>query len=253
MTTHKLSNVFVQGAARGIGFALARQILAVHDVDRLFVSARDVHAAGIKHLRERGGSKVCPLIVDVTDEADIGNAMGRVSACTHRLDLVIVCAGVLHDAKGMHPEKRLADVDPGHLARAFAVNASGPLLMLKHCLPLIQRDTRSVFAAMSARVGSITDNGTGGWYAYRASKAALNQFIRTAGIELGRHSKYAICAGLHPGTVDTALSQPFQRNMAEGKLFTPEFAASRLLDVIDGLTPHDSGGVFAWDGKPVPA
>lgn len=250
----KFSNVLIQGAGRGIGLALARQLIDSDDVSRLFASARDVHVEGLEHLAVLGGDKVYPLSLDVTREASIEQAVDEISHVTDRLDLVIVCAGLLHDVtSGMHPEKKLADVDPENLARAFAVNAAGPLLVLKHCQPLMAHGGSSVFASISARIGSISDNRFGGWYAYRASKAALNQYIRTAAIELRRQSKQTICVGLHPGTTDTALSEPFQRNVPQGKLFTPEFAATRLLAVINGLTPEDSGHIFAWDGKRIPA
>jgi NAD(P)-dependent dehydrogenase (short-subunit alcohol dehydrogenase family) len=110
-----------------------------------------------------------------------------------------------------------------------------------------------VFAAISARVGSISDNRLGGWYSYRASKAALNMLLKTAAIELGRTRKELVVLGLHPGTVDTGLSKPFQSNVSEGKLFTPEQSARYLLEVIDGVTPEHSGSVLAWDAQTVPA
>ncbi|NCQ64500.1 MAG: SDR family oxidoreductase, partial [Alphaproteobacteria bacterium] len=126
-----------------------------------------------------------------------------------------------------------------------------PALIAKHFLPLLPRDRRSVFAALSARVGSISDNGIGGWHSYRASKAALNMLVRNYAIELGRTHKHAVCVALHPGTVDTALSQPFQSNLPEGQLTAPAEAAGNLLRVIDGLTPEDSGHLFDWAGERV--
>ena len=122
----------------------------------------------------------------------------------------------------------------------------------KHFLPLMPRDRRAVFAALSARVGSIGDNRLGGWHSYRASKAALNMILKNLSIELARTHPQAVVAGLHPGTVDTALSVPFQKGVAADKLFTADYSASRLLAVLDGLTPADSGGVFAWDGARIP-
>jgi NAD(P)-dependent dehydrogenase (short-subunit alcohol dehydrogenase family) len=115
------------------------------------------------------------------------------------------------------------------------------------------REQRAVFAALSARVGSISDNRLGGWHSYRASKAALNMLLRNLAVELGRSHPQAVVAGLHPGTVDTGLSRPFQKGVADGKLFAPAYSAERLLAVLDGLTPADSGGVFAWDGARIPA
>ncbi len=150
----------------------------------------------------------------------------------------------------MAPEKSWRDLDPAHMARAFAVNAIGPALLMKHFLPLLPRQGRSVFATLSARVGSIGDNRLGGWYSYRASKAALNQFVRTAAIELGRRQPGAICVALHPGTVSTPLSAPFVK--AGLDVQTPEEAAARLLDTIEGLGPGSSGGFFDHRGNPVP-
>ena len=152
----------------------------------------------------------------------------------------------------MRPERRLADVTPEHLQRAFAVNAIGPLLVAKHVQALLPRRDRAVFASLSARVGSIGDNRLGGWYAYRASKAAQNMITLNLSIELRRRARGIICVGLHPGTVDTELSRPFQHNVPADRLFTPQRAARQLLDVIHGLEPADNGGFFAWDAQPIP-
>ena len=133
------------------------------------------------------------------------------------------------------------------------MNATGPALFAKHFLPLLARDRKAAFAALSARVGSISDNALGGWYAYRASKAALNMLIRSLSIELARRSPQALCVGLHPGTVDTPLSVPFRGAVPDGQLFSPDHAAVCLLDVLDGLSPLDTGGVFDWAGQSVPA
>ena len=138
------------------------------------------------------------------------------------------------------------------LARSFQVNAIGPALVAKHFLPRLPKDRPARFAVLSARVGSIEDNRLGGWYGYRASKAALNMLVRSLAIELARTRPLAVCVALHPGTVDTALSRPFQRNVAAQKLFTPAYAAGRLLDVLDGLGPGDSGGFYAYDGTRIP-
>jgi NAD(P)-dependent dehydrogenase (short-subunit alcohol dehydrogenase family) len=142
---------------------------------------------------------------------------------------------------------------PEHLLRDYRINTVGPALVMKHFAPLMLREQRAVFAALSARVGSISDNRLGGWHSYRASKAALNMLLRNLAVELGRSHPQAVVAGLHPGTVDTGLSRPFQKGVADGKLFAPAYSAERLLAVLDGLTPADSGGVFAWDGARIPA
>jgi NAD(P)-dependent dehydrogenase (short-subunit alcohol dehydrogenase family) len=143
----------------------------------------------------------------------------------------------------------MRELDPAWLARQFAINAIGPALVAKHFLPIMAKAGTPVFAALSARIGSISDNRLGGWYGYRAAKAALNQLIATLAIEQRRHYERSIVVGLHPGTVDTALSKPFQANVRPGHLFAPDRAAMQLLDVIDGLKPADSGKLFGWDGS----
>lgn len=187
--------------------------------------------------------------IDITDEASIATA-GAIVAQGPAPTLVFVATGILHDASS-GPEKALKELDAAWLAQVYAVNAIGPALVAKHFLPLMPRTGRTVFAALSARVGSISDNRLGGWHGYRASKAALNQFIRTIAIEERRRNSSSIVVALHPGTVDTALSKPFQGNVSPGHLFDPGRAAVQLLDVLDGLRPPDSGKLFAWDGAEV--
>jgi NAD(P)-dependent dehydrogenase (short-subunit alcohol dehydrogenase family) len=187
---------------------------------------------------------------DLTDEASIAAAAARV-ADGPAPSLVIVATGLLHE-HGRGPEKAMKELSADWLARTYAVNAIGPALVAKHFVPLLARTGTPVFAALSARVGSIGDNALGGWHGYRASKAALNMLLRNIAIEARRKYDRTIVVGLHPGTVDTGLSKPFQGNVAPGKLFAPDRAAVQLLDVIDGLKPHDSGKVFAWDGAEVP-
>ncbi len=184
--------------------------------------------------------------LDITDEASVAAAAARVAAGPPPA-LIVVATGRLHDPDH-GPEKSMKELDADWLARTFAVNAIGPALIAKHFLPLMPKGERGVFAVLSARVGSITDNRLGGWYGYRAAKAALNQLIRTLAIEMKRSNDRAIVVGLHPGTVDTPLSKPFQGNVPPGQLFDPGRAAVQLLDVIDGLGVKDSGSVFAWDG-----
>ncbi|MET4898536.1 SDR family NAD(P)-dependent oxidoreductase [Sphingomonadaceae bacterium jetA1] len=187
--------------------------------------------------------------IDIEDEASIIAAAERI-ATGPAPDLVIVATGLLHDgAQG--PEKAMEQIDPFWLARNFAVNAIGPALVAKHLLPLMPRTGKTLFAALSARVGSISDNRMGGWYGYRASKAALNQFIRSLAIEHKRRNDRSIVVALHPGTVDTALSRPFQGNVRPGGLFAPDRAAVQLLDVLDALKAPDSGKLFDWEGKEV--
>ncbi len=152
----------------------------------------------------------------------------------------------------MQPERRLADVDAEAFLRSMRVNALGPLLMAKHFEPLLRSAQRAVFASISARVGSIGDNRLGGWYAYRASKAAQNMVTRNLSIELRRRTRGIICVALHPGTVDTALSEPFQTRVPPDRLFTPDYAAEKLLAVIESLDADSNGRFFAWDGSEIP-
>ncbi len=165
---------------------------------------------------------------------------------------MIVASGILHDGDALHPEKTWRALDGAALEQVYRINTVGPALVAKHFLPLLARHRKSVFAALSARVGSTSDNQLGGWHAYRASKGALNMLLRTFAIELARRNPRAACVGLHPGTVDTRLSAPFQANVPEGKLFDADLAAERLLEVIDRLKPADSGSVFAWDAQQIP-
>lgn len=220
----------VIGASGGIGRAIA---------DALREEGAEVHAFARSFTGEAH--------VDVTDEASVAAAAARV---TGPVDLVFVATGLLHE-DGRGPERAMRELDAAWLQRNFLVNAVGPALAAKYFLPLLPRDRRAVFAALSARVGSIADNSLGGWYGYRASKAALNQLIRTLAIEERRRNAQAVVVALHPGTVDTALSKPFQGNVQPGRLFTPDRAAVQLLDVIDGLKPAQSGRLFDWEGKEV--
>ena len=188
--------------------------------------------------------------IDLTDEASIAAAAAEVAKGPPPT-LVIVATGLLHDAE-RGPEKAMRELDPAWLARNFAINAIGPALIAKHFLPLGTKGKPAVFAVLSARVGSISDNKLGGWYGYRASKAALNQLVRTLAIEEKRRNDRSIVVALHPGTVDTALSKPFQGNVQPGRLFDAARAALQLLDVIEGLKVPDSGKLFDFEGKEVP-
>jgi NAD(P)-dependent dehydrogenase (short-subunit alcohol dehydrogenase family) len=237
-------SVVVVGASGGIGRALTSILSASPAVARIIACSRSRPVP--QH------SKVRHQRLDLEDEKTSARVAEAVRADGDAVDLAFVASGILHDDDMLRPEKTWRALDGAALERAYRINAVGPALVAKHFLPLLTHDRKSVFAALSASVGSISDNRLGGWHAYRASKAALNMLLRTLSIELARSNPRAICVGLHPGTVDTALSAPFQAGVPEGKLFTPERAAAHLLEVINGLGPDDSGKVLAWDGKPVP-
>lgn len=230
----------VFGASGGIGRALvsaiagAGRFAAVHAVSRNPADFPD---------------NVALHRADVTDEVAIRQVAARIGAAGP-VSLTIVASGLLHDAE-VAPEKSMKALDPRSLSRLFAVNAIGPALVAKHFIPLTEKQGRSVFAALSARVGSIGDNRLGGWYGYRASKAALNQLLRTLAIEVARGRPEAVVIGLHPGTVATGLSQPF-RGDAAPDIMTPGESARHLLRVIEAATPHETGQVLAWDGSRIP-
>jgi NAD(P)-dependent dehydrogenase (short-subunit alcohol dehydrogenase family) len=220
------------GASGGIGAALRAHL--------------ERHAGQLQVI---GLSRRSDPALDLTDEESIRQAAKFVAGLEGDLRLVFDATGFLHDEQ-FGPEKTWSQLDPAHMARAFAVNAAGPALLMKHFLPLLPRSGKSVFATLSARVGSIGDNRLGGWYSYRASKAALNQFVRAASIELHRRSKDAICVALHPGTVDTRLSAPFGKAGLDVR--PPDVAAAELLDVIAGLGSDANGGFFDYWGETVP-
>jgi NAD(P)-dependent dehydrogenase (short-subunit alcohol dehydrogenase family) len=220
----------VIGASGGIGAAL---------VDALQRSGAFSEVVGLS----RSGANA----IDICDEASVKAAAARLIDGAP-IRLLIVATGVLKDDK-IAPEKSLREIDADALAHSFAVNTIGPALVLREFLPLLPRDGKSVFAALSARVGSIGDNRLGGWYAYRASKAALNQLIRTASIELARSRPEALCVALHPGTVATPLSAPFIKSGLD--LQTPDQAATRILGVIEGLSAAQSGGFFDHIGQEI--
>jgi len=186
--------------------------------------------------------------LDILDEASLAMLAASLNPPP---SLVIVTTGMLHDAY-QQPEKSLRDLSAEKLARSFAINAIAPALIAKHILPAMPKHERTVFAVLGARVGSITDNRTGGWHGYRASKAALVQLVKSIAIEAARTRPQSVVVTLHPGTVDTGMSKPFQRNVDPDKLFTPETAAAHLLAVIEALKPADTGGHFAWDGAAIP-
>lgn len=187
--------------------------------------------------------------LDWEDPGAAEAALGRLAE-DGPFDLIFDATGALIiDDAG--PEKKLEAIDPAAMLRQFAVNAVGPALVLKRYEKLLPVSGRSVIATLSARVGSIGDNGLGGWISYRASKAALNQIVRTAAIEIRRKRPDAICVALHPGTVRTGLSRPFVDPEQDG-IFAPEEAAAKLIDVIEGLQPDQSGGLYDYAGRQIP-
>lgn len=232
------SAVLVVGGSRGIGAGFA-EVFRVrgHRVICASRSCEDDIAAGT-------------LQLDLSDEASVERAaaFAREWLGEERFSAIIITAGVLHD-EHISPEKNLRAIRPERLLRSFSVNAIGPLLLAKHFGSMLG-GRRPVFIALSARVGSIGDNGLGGWYGYRASKAALNMFLRNVSIELRRRLKDLVVLALHPGTVATALSEPFA-SRSRHTIFTVEQSVGHLMNVIDGLEPEDNGRFLAWDGSEI--
>lgn len=226
-----MSRAVVIGASGGIGSALMQALREQGAFDAVI-----------------GLSRRSTPALDLCAEASIAQAASQVAALGPPT-LVIDATGLLSDA-ALQPEKALKALDPVAMARAFAINAIGPALLMKHFLPLLPRDAPAVFATLSAKVGSIGDNRLGGWYSYRASKAALNQLVRTAAIELARTHRQAVCVALHPGTVETPLSRPFAKVGLQP--LTPETAARELLAGLARLGPADSGGFFDRHGATLP-
>lgn len=235
-----MTSAVVVGASGAIGRAICQQIAASEHYTSTFAFAR--RAVELNPPIRSGR-------VDLTDEGSIAGA-AAIAAEAGPVGLVVVASGILH-GPGISPEKALSALDPAVMSAVLAVNTVGPALVAKHFIPLLPRRGRSIFAALSARVGSIEDNRLGGWYAYRASKAALNQVIRTLAIELARTRPDAIVVGLHPGTVASGLSAPFRSAAISPPPFTPEESAAHLLRVLAAVTPKESGRLLAWDGRPV--
>ncbi len=245
-------NALVIGASGGIGIAMTELLLkqGIH----VIASVREHRINKFEQLNTLKSDYKSQLILismDVSTQESVEKAFSSISGHTNKLHLVINCTGLLHNSKGLQPEKRLEDINADNLSQSFAINSIGPLLIARYALPLLRHEKRSVLSNISARVGSISDNRAGGWYAYRAAKAAQNMITKTLAIELNRRSPNTICVGLHPGTVNTELSKPFQRNLKPGQLTTAEQSADYLYKVITELEQKDSGKVFAWDGSEI--
>lgn len=233
----KNSTAVVVGASGGIGAAITAALSAAPEFST-------VHALARNPTRVPDGPKIHKAAFDLTDEASIADAFAQIDSPR----LIFIATGILHDtAHG--PEKSWRALDLDWMEKVMRVNAHGPALIAKHALPKMPREGKSVFAAISARVGSISDNRLGGWYGYRASKAALNMYLRCLAIEHARTHREAITLALHPGTVASDLSAPFQKGVKPEKLFSPEYAAAKLLDVVDQATQADTGTLKAYDGS----
>ena len=232
------AKVALIGSTGGIGSAVLEELKGDENIATIYAFARSD--------QDIDDDKIVTGQIDITDESSIKEAAGQIDG---KLDMVFIATGILH-GQGLEPEKAIKDLEINSLDTSYRINAIGPALVGKHFLPLMRDDRKSVFAALSARVGSISDNNTiGGWYAYRMAKAALNMALKNFAIEIGRKNKKLVVTGLQPGTVDTPLSEPFQQYVKDDKLFTPEFSARHLLQTLNTLTAKDSGKLYDWNGE----
>ncbi|MGB0640376.1 MAG: SDR family NAD(P)-dependent oxidoreductase [Myxococcota bacterium] len=240
-----LDCVVIIGARGGIGNAFVDAIIQTTSSTEIIATSRDEEwCQTTSHERVRRHR------LDVTDEESISSLAEYLQSQTLSPKLILNCTGILHrhDAR---PERTWREFDLDWMRAVFDVNALGTGLLIKHLIPLMPRSGRAIFVTLSARVGSIADNRLGGWYSYRASKAAQNMIMKTASIEARYRRPELILASLHPGTVDTDLSAPFTARVQPEKLFTPTYSCDRLREVMRSLTPADSGEFFAWDGSTI--
>lgn len=241
-------HIVIQGAGRGLGLAFAHQALRA-GATNLYLTARSPeNSIGFRQLPPSAHVQWFNLNFLHPDQITrVGEAI--LSTAPH-IDRIITMAGILHEGE-IQPEKQVGTLQAEAMLHLYQVNAMGPVLFLKSLWPALRQGHSITAASLSARVGSISDNQLGGWYSYRASKAALNQYIRTLSIELARYNDKAKIITLHPGTVETSLSQPFRSHLAEGQLKSPAESADQLWTVLDQLSPSDSGGFFSYDGRQI--
>jgi NAD(P)-dependent dehydrogenase (short-subunit alcohol dehydrogenase family) len=227
------NSAIVFGTSGGIGAAFADQIEAACKHSRVYRLSRtgdtDSH-------------------VDLTNENSLRLAAEQIRLGEAFPDTIIIATGILHSGE-KRPERSMRELDGDWMMNNYLINAVGPALVAKHFIPLMPKTGRTVFAVLSARVGSISDNKIGGWYGYRASKAALNMIVRNLAIETQRRNPESIVVALHPGTVETALSAPFSGGGQNGERFTPQQSAAKLMAVLEDLTAYDSGKIFDYDGQ----
>jgi NAD(P)-dependent dehydrogenase (short-subunit alcohol dehydrogenase family) len=235
---NKALNITIIGASGGLGSEFVRQLSQDKNVKSIFAFSRSKI--------EFDNSKIESHFIDIEDEESI--KLSAISASKDEaIDMVIVATGMLHN-QNINPEKSLRDLSKEKFNKLFNINTIAPAIIAKHFLPKLNKDTKSIFAAIGARVSSVSDNYLGGWYSYRASKTALNMVLKNASIEINRSNKNAIIIGLHPGTVDSELSKPFQGAVSKDKLFTAQYSVQRLLEVISGLKSSDSGNLIDFNG-----
>ncbi len=254
-----MRDAWVLGSSQGIGLGFVQRFLRQESVRHVYATYRSVEsAAPLLALAAEYGDRLTCIPLDITDEAQVIQAIETIAAhqsagqsAGHQLGWVVNCIGILHQGD-LQPEKSLRQICPENLMTYFQVNSMGSVLVAKHLAPMLKSCDRVIFATLSAKVGSIGDNHLGGWYGYRASKAALNMFMRSIALEYRRTCKGTIVVVLHPGTTETNLSEPFRRGVPPEKLFSIDRTVTQLMQVMNQLTPEDSGEFFSWDGTKVP-
>ena len=235
----------VIGASGGLGHSFVEQMKQSERCTSIWAGARSPENLP-------SAPKVNKFFVDITKEDSIQALAQQIKEQDLQPNFILNCCGILHNSEGIAPEKTWRHLDIDMMTAVFSINAFGMALLAKHLIPCMPRQGRAMFASISARVGSISDNHLGGWYSYRASKAAHNMLMKTVSIEARRKRRDLICASLHPGTVTTNLSAPFTTRKDPAKLFSAPQSAAYLEKVLAGLTPADTGNLFAWDGQPIP-
>ncbi|MBE9115594.1 SDR family NAD(P)-dependent oxidoreductase [Lusitaniella coriacea LEGE 07157] len=251
MNQNPTNHTLIIGATQGIGLGFVKRFLERNNT-RVYGTYRHPESAiELMKLATQYPERLTCVPMDITDEEQIIAGIATIQAQTDKLHCAINCVGILHEGT-LKPEKSLREINAEQLTRYFQVNSIGSVLLAKHLLPLFRHRDRGIFASISAKIGSIGDNRLGGWYGYRASKAALNMLMRTISIEYRRKSPRTIVVALHPGTTDTNLSQPFQKNVPPEKLFSVGRTVNQLLEVLDKLEETDRGQFFSWDGSRLP-
>jgi len=245
-------SVFVQGASTGIGLAFVREYLEDKKIKKVIASSRQPECSVLAELINQYPDKLEIYALDLESQSSIDDCAEQIINSNSSLDLILNVAGFLH-SNSIKPEKRISDLNLANLSKTFSINTFGPALLTSKLLQLLKGSPHSVIANLSAKVGSIEDNKSGGWYSYRSSKAAQNMLTKNLAIELSMSSQFStLCVSLHPGTVDTDLSKPFLRNINKDNLFTSEDCVENLIKVINNLKEEDNGNFLDWSGKKIP-
>ena len=237
-----IKNVAIIGSSGAIGNSISKLLKSEISVESVYNFSRTAIS--------ESSEKEKNIYIDIENEDSIIESIKKIPKDI-KFDLIFVATGILHNDKDIYPEKSIKDISGNKFKKVLMVNTIGPALIGKYFIPFLNKNNRNVFAILSARVGSISDNKIGGWYSYRASKSALNQIIKNFSIEIKRSNPNSIFVGLQPGTVKSNLSKPFQKNVNSKNLFSPDYSAKKLLDVINNLSNEDTGKLFAWDGEEI--